>query len=64
MQPIKSMFDFKSFIIFIIVTVTSGFIISKIFDLSFIIGCTITGGAILVNGIIIAVTSNKNEDNE
>lgn len=64
MHSIKTIFDLKSFIIFLIVTAVFGFSVSKMFDLSFIIGCIITGGAILVNGLIIALTENKNDEKD
>ena len=54
MQSIKNIIDIRSFIVFVLVTVILGAIVSKFFSLSFLTACMITGGAILINGLIIA----------
>ena len=54
----KKIIDIRSFIIFVLVTVILWAIVSKVFGLGFLVACMITGGAILINGLIIALMND------
>ena len=58
MRSIRKIIDIPSFVIFVLVTIIVGAIASKIFDLDFLVACIITGGAILINGLIIALMND------
>ncbi|MEW5248675.1 hypothetical protein [Microbulbifer discodermiae] len=53
--------DLKSSLVFIVVTLSLGLILSLLSNLGFFSSCAIVGGAILFNGLVIAVLEDKNE---
>ncbi len=55
----KKIIELKSFFTFIFIVIIGGTLLSSFTKMSFWVACLIIGGAILINGVVIALLDKK-----